>query len=158
MKEERDVLKEQLAELAEGGSSHATALREREEAVAAYRAEGEALARKQGELEGIIKSLRRKLKEVEADRDKTLAQLQATEAKTEREQAVVEETAEEAASAILLINMEPLNSLKGFPIEASAWMGGPGTKAVYGPGGTVITEAVSEEEGEDIEVEGGEAE
>ncbi|KAK3238035.1 hypothetical protein CYMTET_51923, partial [Cymbomonas tetramitiformis] len=80
LKQERDLLRRQLAHSNQGGNAHAEALAEKDKAVEEYKFEGEKLARKVGELEGIIKKLRVAAKESETGKDKLVKQLQMSEA------------------------------------------------------------------------------
>ncbi len=70
LKEERDRLRSQLQAAAKGGTASEARLVEKDEYIASLRSEGEALSRKNGELEAAARKLRASLRDVELERDK----------------------------------------------------------------------------------------
>ncbi|KAK9807806.1 hypothetical protein WJX72_009986 [[Myrmecia] bisecta] len=97
LKEERDRLRAQVSAATQGGSSSEARLQDREKYVAGLQAEGEALARKNGELEAMLRKLRTSSREQDAERERLAGRVQSLEAQLLQQQELFAQAAQAAA-------------------------------------------------------------
>ncbi|EIE21880.1 hypothetical protein COCSUDRAFT_47970 [Coccomyxa subellipsoidea C-169] len=86
LKEKNEALRSAASAASKGGSVNEARLQDRENYISSLQAEGETLARKNGELEATVRKLRTSTRQLETERDRTAGRLAALEASLASEQ------------------------------------------------------------------------
>ncbi|BDA46997.1 probable TATA element modulatory factor [Coccomyxa sp. Obi] len=86
LREKNEALRSAATAASKGGSVNEARLQDREHYISSLQAEGEALARKNGELEATVRKLRASVRQLETERDRTAGRLAALEASLASEQ------------------------------------------------------------------------
>lgn len=119
-KDEVHNLRLELGRQKSGGAGSERKLREATEANAALQAEGEKLARKNGELESALRKARHQIKEQDAECERLGARLRTLEEKAERERGSAESSAEEVARVTRASQLQLSEQRKEFDVALAA--------------------------------------